>query len=310
MEYLDVIIVNWNTVDLLEQCLLSLGRSMARCNRFDVAVHVVDNGSTDESATMVRSAFPWVHLVENQYNLGFVRANNQIIRELTGHHVLLLNSDAMLLPDTLEELSACLLRHPQAGVIGPTLLNADGTFQAGPGYELTLVACALKLLGISRLFYGAYYPSIAPDDVREGMVAWVGGACMLVRDDVIRQIGMLDENIIMYSEEVDLCHRTRLAGWDVISCPQARVLHIGGGSSSVTRPWVLARQWKSTVYIVSKHRGRMESLVLRLLILVLGLSRSVVFLVAAIAIPTKRVEYISRVHSNLNLALLRTNYDV
>ena len=122
---LSIVIVNWNTRDLLAQCLASI---VANPPDGEYEIIVVDNASTDGSVTMARSAFPGVIVMQNSENVGFGRANNQAIRAARGDYALLLNSDTVVRPDTFEPLLAVMTTHPQAGAVGPTLLNPDGTF--------------------------------------------------------------------------------------------------------------------------------------------------------------------------------------
>lgn len=122
-----IVIVNWNTQHLLAQCLRSIEESVSRLEGWNVETLVVDNASTDGSVMMIRKQFPWVHLIENQQNVGFARANNQAIRQSRGRYVLLLNSDTEVRPGALEALLQFMEGHPEAGGCGARLLNADGS---------------------------------------------------------------------------------------------------------------------------------------------------------------------------------------
>ncbi len=226
---LSVIIVNWNTRDLLAQCLESV---YANPPNGEFEIIVVDNGSSDGSVDMVRERFPEVLLIENLENTGFARANNQAIRISAGRYIQLLNSDAMVTPDSLEAMATFMDFHPQAGVVGPMLINRDGSFQASFAEFPTLWTELCLLTGISRLVIGPYAPSPRPKlyAVPE-QVDWVAGAAIMVRRAAIDRVGLMDETYAFYSEETDWCWRMNQWGWQVWYIPLIKVYHIGAASS-------------------------------------------------------------------------------
>ncbi len=248
MPDLAIVIVNWNTRQLLAECLNSLYAHPPAC---PFEVWVVDNASTDGSVDMVRQAFPEVHLVANAENLGFARANNQGIAASTGEYVLLLNSDTVTPPGALAALVGFLEEHPEAGAAGPRLLRPDGTPQPfsfggdpAPGYLLAR--------GFNRLVRHRYLHEWATDEI--GAYDWVSGACMLVRRKAIEQVGGLDEKIFVYFEDADWCLRMRRAGWRVYYDPQVSVTHIGGQSVR-QNPAAQNAYQDSLRYFYGKHYG-------------------------------------------------------
>ena len=305
---LSIIVVNWNTRDLLAQCLEAVAHDVETLEGATVETIVVDNASADDSVAMVRERFPWVRVVENESNLGFARANNQAIILAGGDSLLLLNSDAILLPGSLTGLLNCIDEAGHVGAVGPTLLNADRTFQASYSRFPSVTSCFVQLLGLARRIYGPYFPSASPQDLAGLQPAdWIGGACFMIRRSAIEDVGLLDENMFMYAEEMDWCYRLGRAGWLVGYCPDVAVVHLGGASSGVVRPWVLARQWKSQLRFMRKHHGMAEALLIRAGVGVLGVTRTLFFASLALLWPGQRDLLLATSRANLNMALLRTN---
>jgi hypothetical protein len=316
---LSVIIISYNTRELLAQCLQSVAESAGVELRVELSsqpepssrlteVLVVDNASSDGSAEMVRDRFPWVRLIQNQQNVGFAAANNQAIRKSRGRYLLLLNSDARLRPNAVQTMWALVEKNGAIGIVGPTLLNSDGSFQASHNRFPTLRSCAVSLLGLSRLVYGPHFPSANPEvshTPRE--VDWIGGACLLVRRQAIEQVGPLDEAFFMYAEEMDWCYRMHQAGWLVYHHPGAEVFHVGGASSDLTHPRQLARRWSSLMVYWNKNHGPVSAGILRLLVAVLGLVRAVGFACLGLVRPGERHRMLLSARANLNLALLRSH---
>jgi N-acetylglucosaminyl-diphospho-decaprenol L-rhamnosyltransferase len=257
---LSIVVVSWNTRDLLRSCLQSIRETAAE---LDHEVIVVDNASSDGSAEMVSREFPDALLIVNTRNVGFAGANNQAIVVGKGDFVLLLNSDAVLLPGAALELVRYLRRRPEAAVAGAQLLNPDRSFQwsyadfPSFGGELLL---ATKLAGFVRPAYPSYPESSSQ---AERSVDWVSGACMMVRRSAIRQVGLLDDGYFMYTEETDWCYRMRQSGWSVGYVPQARVLHWGGQSASAAPERKRSQVYRSKWRFFQKHRGRLTAAAFR-----------------------------------------------
>ena len=246
---ISVVIVNWNVCPLLRQCLASLE---AARERLPVDVWVVDNASTDDSATMVREEYPWVHMVINRENRGFAAANNQALRSSEGRYALLLNADAALKGGALEAMCEFLDRHPDVGVVGPQLLNPDGTVQSSrrrvPRLATGFVESTQLQQWWPRSWLTDQYYVADRTDGETQPVDWLVGACLLVRRAAIDAVGLLDEGFRMYSEELEWCLRIRRAGWGVTYLPSARVVHHYGQSSGQD---MLARHLN---YHASKYR--------------------------------------------------------
>lgn len=262
MTNISVIIVNWNTRQLLADCLDSLIKTAEGLN---LEYIVVDNGSSDGSQAMLQEQYPQVRLLANQQNVGFGRANNQGIDVARGRYALLFNSDALATPGFLQRMVALADANPKVGMVGAQLLNQDGSFQASFTRFPTLWREFLILSGLGRRLYGYYFPSYGPEEAKGAQpVDYVEGACMLVRMDAYRQAGGFDPAFFMYAEEVDWCYRFQKAGWDIWYDPGAKVIHLGGGSSGSRRASREADLYQGRVRFFRKHYGNAAANLLKL----------------------------------------------
>jgi len=262
---LSIIIVNWNTCALLAGCLQSLHDTI-RKHSFEV--WVVDNGSTDGSLAMVRERFPDTRLIANDQNVGFVRANNQALGRCQGRYVLLLNSDTEALAGSVDTAVSYMDAHPRAGLAGARLLNADGTFQASYTAFPNLWREFLILTALGRRFIRTEFPSYGPQLAGgpRRITGYVEGAFLLARRDAVTPVGLLDEAIFMYAEEVDWCYRFIAAGWEVWYLPQVAITHYGGQSSKKLRTRMEAELYRSRIYFFRKHYGGAAAFLLKALI--------------------------------------------
>jgi GT2 family glycosyltransferase len=223
-----VLVISYNTRDLLAGCLASVQAQLSGRSR---EIVVVDNASSDGSAEMVATRFPAVKLIRNAQNLGFAAAVNQGIRASAAPYVLLLNSDATLDDGALALMARHLQTHDRAAAVGGTLLHADGTFQGSYADFPTLLGEVLLMSGLSRWLLPKTYPSYGEaESQRQRDVDWVCGAFVLIRRQALDEVGLLDEAYFMYSEEVDWCYRARQRGWTIAFLPNARAVHLVGGS--------------------------------------------------------------------------------
>ncbi len=251
---LSVIVVSWNTKDLLRACLSSLQSELKMlCPEQDCEVFLVDNNSADGSAQMAAVEFPWVKLTANSDNKGFAAANNQALAHATGDFVLLLNPDTEVKPGALRILIDFFLKHAKAGVVAPQLLNTDGSIQRSCRAFPSFIGMVFELMGLSRMFpagskYGARFREYKMLDWQhddERQVDQPEGACLMIKRQLLDQIGTLDEGYWMLFEEVDWCFRAKKAGWEIWFTPDAQVVHHYGQS---------IKQVKVRM-ILSSHRG-------------------------------------------------------
>ena len=252
---LSIIIVNWNTSDLLARCLSSLEQEAFGDVAPQCEVFVVDNASTDGSRQRVRDEFLWVSLIENEKNLGFAQANNLALAQAQGEFVLLLNSDTRLLPGALQALLAFMAAHPPAGACGARLLNADGSLQPSCQPMLTPEREFWRLSFLDMLLPRATYRMASWPVDQPRQVEIIKGACLLLRRAALDQIGRLDEAYFMYTEEVDLCYRLAQAGWELWWVPQAQVIHYGGASSRQAAEAMYLQLYRSKVQFYRKFGG-------------------------------------------------------
>lgn len=262
-----VIILNWNTRDLLAQCLRSVYDTISDL-KFEAIV--VDNASMDGSVEMVCRAFPQVRLITNAENLGFARANNQAMAASYGRFMLLFNSDAIATPGAVQALVGLADREPHAGIIGAQLLNPDGSFQASHTPFPNLWQEFLVLTGLGRLLRGRWHPSRGPEeDKGPQIVDYIEGACMLVRRAAFEDVGGMDEGYFMYADEVDWCYTMRQKDWQVWYQPVAKVIHLGSASSRNRRPQREGDLYRSRVRFFRKHYGNNAAWLLKVQICIL-----------------------------------------
>lgn len=251
-----VIVVNWNTRELLSQCLQSVCEA---AGDLSVEVIVVDNASDDGSVELLSRNFPQARVIANAKNVGFVRGNNQALALSQGQYVLLLNSDAALLPDALVRLVRFMNARPSVGIVGPRILNPDGSFQSSYMDFPNLWSELLLTTKLYTLSHSSHYPSHSPRQSQEVTEAdWVSGACLMIRHQALEQVGGMDESILMYSEEVDLCWRVKEAGWGVCYFPDAEVKHWGGQSSAKVSVKRRSMIYKSKVWFLNRHYGPIQ----------------------------------------------------
>lgn len=305
---LSIIIVNWNTRDLLAKCL----ESVARCQMSDVSVQkskvgdqeflsldsdlrpltsetfVIDNASTDGSTTMVHERFPWVQLIENRENVGFAQANNQAICHSRGRYVLLLNSDTVVHGGALATLVAFMDAHPQAGACGARLLNGDGSLQPSVHPMLTPGREFWRLTFLDRLWPRATYRQATWDTVTPRPVEVIKGACLVLRRVALDQVGLLDDQYFMYTEEVDLCYRLARASWKLWYLPKAVITHFGEASSKQVREEMYLQLYRSKVQFYRKFGGRSRVALYKPLVALAYLPRALVAGIAGLGRPRWR----------------------
>ncbi len=261
---LAVVIVSWNVRDLLAACLRSLFDDLARSG-IEADVWVVDNASSDDTPAMVRDAFPAVHLIASDENLGFAAANNLAIKTAScksqvascKSFVWLLNPDTEVLPGATSALVAALDAHSKAAVVGAKLLYADGSLQHSAFHFPGLMQLLFEFLPLPARLYeiplNGRYPRSLYDGPDSFPVDHPLGASMMVRAEAIEQVGLLDEGFWMYCEEIDWCWRMHNAGWDAYCVPTARVIHHAGKSSEQMRTKTFIALWRSRLRLYGKY---------------------------------------------------------
>lgn len=254
---LSILIVSWNTRDLLAQCLASIAANPPAA---EFEIIVVDNASTDGSVDMVRERFPLVRLLGLERNVGFAGGNNQAIDISRGRYLLFLNPDTVVQPGAIETLVNFMDNTPATGAAGSMLLNPDGTLQLSCYPAPTLGRELWRLFHLDAFQPLALYPmSRWPTDSPRA-VDTVQGASFIVRRDVVDGVGAFDESFFMYSEEVDWCLRIRRAGWQIYWVPGSRVIHYGGQSTRQIPTAMFLQLYRAKVQYFRKHYGAFHSL--------------------------------------------------
>ena len=260
---LSICIVNWNTRELLRHCLVSIYADPAAAGW---EVLVVDNASGDDSAAMVEAHFPQVRLFPSQENLGFVGGHNLALQEATGRYLLLLNSDTRVARGALGVLVDFMEVNQEAGIVGPKLLNGDGSLQLSCGVAPSLWSEFINKLLLHNLFPFFKLGGWHHGEIRE--VGWVSGACLLIRRTVVEQVGLLDPGIYMFYEDLEWCMRIRRKGWKIFYQPHSQVYHLGGQSTRKNLGKMLVISQHSLFYLFNKYFGHRQLLALRLLTMV------------------------------------------
>jgi GT2 family glycosyltransferase len=295
---ISIIIVNWNTRDLLDRCLKSV---LVEINGLDNEIFIVDNASTDGSVEMIRSRYPQVNLIVNEDNPGFACANNLAIRQSTGKHVMLLNPDTFVRPGAVATLIGFLEDSPRAGMAGARLLNADGSLQTSAYPEPNIRRELWRLFHLDILWAYANYPMHTWELKQARQVDVLMGACVLLPRQALDDAGLFDEDYFMYSEEVDLCHRLRQKGWSLFWVPQAEVIHYGGQSTQQAAEEMFLRLYQGKILYFRKHHSGLAVGIYKLILLLASLSRLVLTPLAYLEGPSKRERHLKLSSNYLRL---------
>lgn len=229
---LSVVIVSWNTRELLTRCLRSVIGDI-ETSRIAAEIIVVDNASGDGTVDSLRGSFPTVRFRALKTNLGFAAASNVGIKESAGDAFLLLNPDTEIVSGAMLALLNTLYATPHTGMVSGLLLNGDGSPQSS-GYRFPgVIQSIFDFFPLHpRLLDSSVNGRVPPGDgVSPYEIDHPLGACMMVRREVVDRVGLLDERYFMYSEEIDWCQRIRRAGWSIVMAPKARIIHHGGTST-------------------------------------------------------------------------------
>jgi len=304
---LSIIIVSYNTAQLTLETLNSVKVSLSKSPQLQkqAEIIVIDNNSSDKSVSTLsalasQSLIP-IHLLKNRANLGFAKANNQGIAKAKGQYLLLLNSDTLVEDRALERLvstfekagtdpgTATLASHAgeldHLGILAATLLNPDKTLQAQGGSFPTLWSLGIHMLMLDDLpILGKWLPSTQHTGLNQRQVQapnqlqqqdWVGATAVLVKKAVFDEVGLLDEDIFMYGEDVEFCMRAKFHHWDIAVHPQALVTHYGSASSSSER--AIQGELQGYLYIWSKHKPFWQLQVAKTLMRLGCLLRMIIF---------------------------------
>ncbi len=272
---LTICVVNYNTRELLSNCLTSI---FQKVKGVDFQVVVVDNASSDGSREMLQSKFPQVKVIANTENAGFTRANNQAIAASQSRYVLLLNSDTIVVSDVLSEMKSFLDAHPEAAAVSCRLLRADGSIQPYSYRRPTLSLLLFQILGLKRLLPSSEagrkrLARLSGGNVRSYLgdagitvpieAEVVSGACLFFRREVLERVGPFDENIFFGPDDQDFCLRLRKAGWKIFVLPTAGGMHLVGQSAQKQWGPVSPAYYRGVFYFYIKRYGWRAKIFLR-----------------------------------------------
>lgn len=265
---LSVVIVNYNTKDLLLQTLESVYR---HAGNVQLEVFVVDNASTDGSDLAVASQYPSVKLVRNEVNRGFAFANNQAMRETSGRFVLLLNSDTIVQENTFRIMIDYMKKNVKVGAAGCKIIQPDGTLDLACRRSFPTPSNALyQALKLDKLFpksprFAAYNMTYLDEDEAHPVDSLVG-AFMMVRREVIEEVGMLDEQFFMYGEDLDWCYRIKKTGWEIWYYPKTFIIHYKGASSQKKKWRMIYEFHRAMILYYQKHYAENSNAVLNAMV--------------------------------------------
>jgi GT2 family glycosyltransferase len=252
---ISVVIVGWNAKHYLELCLESLAKAPPRRS---MEVLVVDNASADDSVEMIEKEFPWVKLIKSSENLGFAKGNNVAIRQCQGRYVALINPDVIVFPGCLDALADFLDENPKVGNVGPRVLNPDMSMQSTCRRFPTLWNNFCSASGLSSRFknspfFAGEHMFYFPHD-RTLSVDVIVGCFSMIRREALDSVGLLDEGLFMYGDDVDWCRRARNAGWQVVFYPGGQAIH-DRGKTTASYPvrFAVAQQHSVLVYWTKHH---------------------------------------------------------
>ncbi|MGA7937861.1 MAG: glycosyltransferase family 2 protein [Kovacikia sp.] len=259
-----IILVNYNGAEVVLNCLRSLEQFL---QAIPYEILVVDNASQDGSPDLIENHFPQARLLRQQENRGFGTGNNVAAKIAKGEFLLLLNTDTQLLSDILPALVLLMKEYPDAGIIGPKLLNPDGSLQLSTAWEISI--CGEYKTRQQLKAYKEPKQQARIDQRFEALqeVDIVVGAAFLIRKVLFDRLGGFDETFFMYFEESDLCYRAKQLGWKILYTPEVSLIHIRGHSVDKAGDRMVLEYRKSQLYYYQKHRSGQEQLVLRLYLL-------------------------------------------
>ena len=248
---LSICMVAYQTRQYLKDCLESIYQYPPR-RSFEVIV--VDNGSPDGTADMLRDIFPQVRLIVNTANLGYTHPMNQALKAARGNYRVQLNPDTLVRPGAFDALVDFMDAHPEAGICTPRVLNRDGSFQlqcrrseGRPWDAFTYFSGLSRLFPNQRRFAG--YLMTYKNNLEIYEVQAVSGSCMFIRAKIFRQVGYLDEQFYAYQEDSDFCLRARKAGWKIFYLPQAEIVHYGGEGGTRVHPYRSVYEWHRSYFL-------------------------------------------------------------
>lgn len=299
---LSVVIVNYNTMQILKNCLESIHSLIENdCNE----IIVIDNNSIDGSVDLIEKEFPRVKLIKNNENFGFGKANNQGMKQANGDFFLLLNSDTAASQEAIDRCLDWLESNPNVGILGCRLKNPNNAIENSCGMFYSLWNAVFGGMELNKIFNRFKFikfhvpeyllPALSIQETKN--VDWVSGAFMLLRKDVFQQTFGFDENIFLYDEEFEWCYRVKKKGWKIVYFPLAEIVHIGKASSSLNNEIEINQRILSgKEYYFKKHFGKIKAGIFRTLIFISGILKLPIWFIIYICsgsklLPKNRMQF-------------------
>lgn len=255
-----IILVNYNGAEVVLECLRSLHQFL---HSTPYEIIVVDNASTDYSAALIAEKFPTIQLIKQVENRGFGTGNNIGAKQAKGDFLFFLNTDTVLINDVLPSLVTLMENHPQVGIIGTKLCNADGSLQLSVASEISIAGEYQTLKQLKQYTRAQQRKATKQKFEHVQSVAIVVGAAFFMRRSLFEALDGFDETFFMYFEESDLCQRSRDRGWQVLYAPHVSIIHLGGYSVGKVSDRMRLEYRRSQLYYYRKHRPFWEQVVLR-----------------------------------------------
>jgi GT2 family glycosyltransferase len=301
---ISIVIVAWNAKRYLELCLASLEAAPPRRS---IEILVVDNASADGTAEMIEEHYPTVKLIKSPENLGFSKGNNVAIRQAQGRYVALVNPDVIVFPGCLDALADFLDQNPKVGNVGPRILNPDRSLQSSCRRFPTLWNNFCSAFGLATKFknskfFAGEHMFYFPHD-RTLAVDVIVGCFSFIRRETFDQVGLLDEDLFMYGDDVDWCRRARNKGWEMMFYPGAESIHDRGKTTAPYPVRFAVAQQRSILHYWKKHHGLLNVLGIRTIIFVHLVLRYLAAVLAGVA--GRRANETAEVKKQVSGACLR-----
>jgi len=243
---------------------------------------VIDNASSDNSVLILKSDYKDIILIENQANVGFSKANNQGMEKARGDYYLLLNSDTRVKNQAIGRLISEIKKDKNLAAVGGKLLNNNGSIQPSAGYFPTLIKLILWMSLIDdfpklAIVIKPYHVNVKSFYLKSHKIDWISGACILLRKEAVKKVGLLDEDIFMYAEEMEWCYRAKSLGFEILYLAEAQIYHTKGASSSIGGETGIVAEFQSILYFYKKHFSGWRYSLVKLILIYGALLRLVVF---------------------------------
>jgi hypothetical protein len=291
-ERISVIIVSYNVAKLLEKCL----RSLLSETDLPLDIWVVDNNSDDDSGNIVKRNFKKVNLIENKKNVGFASAVNQALELCNGDYIFLLNPDAFIKKNSIERMIDFLRIDPKAGAVAPKILYPDNSLQLSCRTFPSITTQFLESSYLFKLFpknkfFGMYFMSWWDhNNMKE--IDWASGSALMIRRKTLNEVGLLDEKMFMYSEDIDWCYRCRKKGWKIYYLPESIVIHYDAQSAKISPADRLIQVLESRYYFFRKHGFKNKIFILKTIVLLGLIGRIIITFLLWLLTFSKKKRYI------------------